>query len=62
MNWNAVIEAVCKWKNDGVRGKTKMLLWRVMISQVWIERCKRVFGGARQEANSLVQQIRDEIR
>ncbi|CAN1153013.1 LINE-1 retrotransposable element ORF2 protein [Linum perenne] len=60
--WDDVLQTVSSWKTSGTAGKARMLLWRVMVCQIWIERCRRVFGGISKDANTLAEIVRDAVR
>ncbi|CAN1181431.1 LINE-1 retrotransposable element ORF2 protein [Linum perenne] len=61
-NWTDMISAVCSWKNNGVRGGAKLLMWRSLICSIWIERCRRVFGGVGSDEQATIKMIIEEIR
>ncbi|CAN1820581.1 hypothetical protein LINPERHAP1_LOCUS29154 [Linum perenne] len=56
-----MIAKVKSWTSDRVVHKLKRLLWRIMVSMVWIERCRRFFTGALVSVEEIAKLIREEV-
>ncbi|CAN1153332.1 LINE-1 retrotransposable element ORF2 protein [Linum perenne] len=57
-----MVKHVSIW-DDSVIGRTKKLIWRVIVCQIWTERCNLIFGRVDSKSNfKLLEEVKDEIR
>ncbi|CAN1160026.1 hypothetical protein LINPERPRIM_LOCUS21944, partial [Linum perenne] len=58
-SWDGIVAKAKTWTLMNPEQKVKRLCWRVVVSMVWIERCKRVFTGVAMQA---VEETDDDCR
>ncbi|CAN1177469.1 LINE-1 reverse transcriptase homolog [Linum perenne] len=61
LNWEGMLAVAVGWRLDSVVNRTKRLIWRVLISTIWIERCRRVFTRNSLDVVEIGRLIREEI-
>ncbi|CAN1225557.1 hypothetical protein LINGRAPRIM_LOCUS993 [Linum grandiflorum] len=60
--WEAHVQEACRcWSGNSLMMKAKRMIWCLIVSDIWKERCRRVFEGEHCTTVELVRDIRFKI-
>ncbi|CAN1747958.1 hypothetical protein LINPERHAP1_LOCUS3248 [Linum perenne] len=61
--WDSVKDfVISRFADDNLSSKVKRLLWCMISSSIWRERCARVYGDKISTIESLIEKIRNDVK